>query len=157
MSDQPPRHAERDRITITSAQLRFASWMTDVLVYTVVLNLFVEYADAVVIDPFTISIFTAVLLKALLDAILHFEHRVDAWFAEREGAAFRALAVGSTLLILFLSKFVILEVVDLVFGDHVELGGLVEVVLLVIVLMVSRQAFQWIYDRLGSAGARPAA
>ena len=39
-------------ITMTRAQLRFASWTTDVLVYTVVLNLFVEYADAVVIDHY---------------------------------------------------------------------------------------------------------
>ena len=32
-----------------------------------VLNLFVEYWDAIVIDSFTISLFTAVVLKILLD------------------------------------------------------------------------------------------
>ena len=128
--------------------------MTDVLVYTVVLNLFVEFADAVVIDSFTISIFAAVLMKALLDVILRIEHRAGEFFAAREGAAFRVLAVASTLVILFLSKFVILEAVDIVFGDDVDLGGLVEIVLIVIALMVSRQTFQCIYDRLEPSGAR---
>ena len=45
-------------VTITRKQEIFFSWMSDVLIYTVVLNLFVEYADAVVIDSFTISILT---------------------------------------------------------------------------------------------------
>ncbi len=44
---------------MTRNQARFADFMTDVLVYIVVLNLFVEYVDAIVIDSFTISILTA--------------------------------------------------------------------------------------------------
>ena len=115
-------------ITITRAQQRFFSWMTDVLVYTVVLNLFVEHLDAVVIDSFTISIFTAVLLKLMLDVILGFEHNVNEFFAQKEGAVYRVLGTVSMFAILFLSKFLILEVVDIVFGDHVDLGHLIEVI-----------------------------
>jgi hypothetical protein len=53
-------------------------------------------------------------------------------------------------LVLFGSKFLILEVVDLVFGEHVELGKFLDVILLVIVLMVAREVFQRIYVSLGS-------
>jgi hypothetical protein len=154
MGVDPRSSRERGSITITRTQQRFVSWTTDVLVYIVVLNLFVEFADSVVIDSFTISIFTAVVLKAMLDLILGFEHRVGAWFAEREGPASKALSVTSTLAILFLSKFVILEVIDIVFGDDVELGGLVEVVLLVIALMVANRAFLWFYEQLGDGAKR---
>jgi hypothetical protein len=56
--------------TITSAQARYASWVADVLVYIVVLNLFVEFVDAIVIESFWISILTAILLKLLLDALV---------------------------------------------------------------------------------------
>lgn len=149
MSADSPSSRERGSITITRTQQRFVSWTTDVLVYIVVLNLFVEFADSVVIDSFLISIFTAVVLKAMLDLILGFEHRVGVWFAEREGSVSKALSLVSTLAILFLSKFVILEVIDVVFGDDVELGSLVEVVLLVIALMAANRAFLWFYEQLG--------
>jgi hypothetical protein len=135
----------------TRRQLIFFSWTKDVLIYVVVLNLFVEYVDKVVIDSFTISILTAVLLKALLDVILAIEHRVGHFFGAQTGTLSRFLRIMSTWLILFLSKFLILEVVDLVFGDHVELGNFVSVLALVITLMIARQVFQQIYIGLGSS------
>ncbi len=138
---------------MTAAQRRFASWMADVLVYVVVLNLFVEYVDAVVIDSFAISILTAVLLKLLLDVIVGLEHRVSGFFRRRSGTVFRILELVSAWAILFLSKFALLEIVDIVFGDEVELGGLLEVILLVIALMATRQLFQSIYEHLGERTA----
>ena len=53
-------------VTISRKQDIFVSWTSDVLIYIVVLNLFVEYFPNVVIESFTISILTAVLLKVLL-------------------------------------------------------------------------------------------
>jgi hypothetical protein len=136
-------------ISITRAQWLFTSWTKDVLIYTIVLNLFVEYVDAIVIDSFTISILTAILLKALLDIILGLEHRVADYFQQRSGPISKILRIGSTWLILFLSKFVILETVDIVFGDHVELGGFITVLALVLVMMVAREIVQQIYVSLG--------
>ena len=137
----------------------FLSWTRDVLVYTVVLNLFVEYVDTVVIDSFTISVFTAVVLKALLDLIIRFEHRITGFFAAHEGTAWRIGSFFATWAVLFGSKFVILEVIDIVFGDHVELGKLIEVIALVIALMVSRQlvtmAFVWIGENDPARTADP--
>jgi hypothetical protein len=52
-------------------------------------------------------------------------------------------------LILFGSKFLILEVVDIVFGEHVELGKFLDVIVLVIALMVAREIVQRIYLALG--------
>ena len=135
--------------TVTSRQRRFASFMTDVLIYVVVLNLFVEYVDAIVIDSFTISVFTAVVLKLLLDIILAFEHRVSEFFKKWDHAVSNVLRVLSVWLILFSSKFLILEVIDIVFGDHVELGGFLSVIFLVIAMMVAREVFARIYQALG--------
>jgi hypothetical protein len=135
----------RDLITISSKQRRFASFTTDVLVYTVVLNLFVEYWDQIVIDSFTISVLTAVVLKVLLDALIAVEHRLSE--AIRPHSAL--LAVLATWLVLFLSKFVVLEVVDVLFGDEVELGKFLDVVVLVIALMLAREVFGRIYAALG--------
>ena len=128
----------------TKRQLVFFSWTKDVLIYIIVLNLFVEYNPKVMIDSFTISIFTAVLLKILLEIILKLEHQVAAFFEGR-----KVLQIFFAWIILFGSKFVILEIVDIVFGEHVELGKFVDVIVLVIALMVAREIFQQIYLALG--------
>jgi hypothetical protein len=54
-------------------------------------------------------------------------------------------------LILFGSKFLILELIDLVFGEHVELGKFWDVFLLALTLLLVRQAFLWIYLGLGKS------
>ncbi len=138
-------------LTVTERQRRFGSFMTDVLIYVVVLNLFVEYSDAIVIDSFTISIFTAVVLKLLLDIIVAAEHRVSEYFERQNRPLSKVLRVVSVWLILFSSKFLILEVVDLVFGEHVELGGFLTVIMLVIALMVAQKVFEQIYQALGTS------
>lgn len=140
----------------TRRQMIFYSWTKDVLIYVIVLNLFVEYVDKIVIDSFTISILTAILLKGMLDVILGLEHRVAHFFEARPGKLSKFLKLMSTWFILFLSKFLILEVVDLIFGEHVELGGFVQVLSLVIALMVARAAVQRIYLALGSSETEPA-
>jgi hypothetical protein len=136
-------------LTTTRAQERFVSWTTDVLVYTVVLNLFVEHHRAIEIDSFTISIFTAILLTALLDLIVGVEHAVSAYFKDREGPVLRAVGLVVVFLILFFSKFLILEVVDIVFGDRVELGHILDVIALIVTMIVARKAMQFIYTWLG--------
>ena len=128
----------------TGRQMIFASWTKDILIYIIVLNLFVEFKPKIIIDSFTISIFTAILLKILLEIILKLEHRVAEVFK-----SYKVLRILLVWLILFGSKFLILEVVDLVFGNHVELGKFLDVILLVIALMVAREIFQRIYIALG--------
>ena len=135
--------------SVTRGQVVFASWVTDVLVYIVVLNLFVEYVPKVITESFTISIFTAVVLKVLIDAIAGLEHRVRGWFSERDAPIWRALGVVTVFSILFISKFVVLEIIDIIFGERVSLGGFIEVALLVVTMILARRSVTWIYRRLG--------
>ena len=143
-----------ERLTITKWQLAYVGWTMTLLAYIVVLNLWVEFNDAVVIDSFIISIFTAAVLLVLLVVILGLEHRVKAWFDTREGTAYRIIGTASTLLILFVSKLVILEVIDWIFGEHVELGHFVDVLILVLLLIVAQKSMSWIWKRLGDPGSR---
>ena len=129
----------------TKAQRVFFSWTKDILIYVTVLNLFVEYNPLVIIDSFTISIFTAILLKILLELILTLEHKVVDVFK-----ANKVLRFFFVWLILFGSKFLILELVNLVFGDHVELGKFWDVFFLALSLLLVRQALLWVYQRLGN-------
>jgi hypothetical protein len=140
-------------ITITQRQRTFASYAVDILIYVVVLNLFVEYIDDVIIDSFTISVFTAAVLKILLDLILRVEHQVSEFFAARKNPIANVLRVTSVWLILFASKFLILEVIDIIFGEHVELGGFLLVLALVATMIIAREVFARIYESLGDSQA----
>ena len=137
-------------VTATNAQHRYLKAMGDVLIYIVVLNLFVEFVDAIVIDSFYISILTAILLTALLDVLVVVEHGVHGYFEKKEASYFRIISIVATFAILFTSKLLILEIVNFVFGDHVELGHFLDVLLLIITMMVVRKLAQVIYDRLGT-------
>ncbi|MEA1978532.1 MAG: hypothetical protein U9N80_11600 [Chloroflexota bacterium] len=139
------------RVTITEKQQRYVSWTSDVLVYIVVLNLFVEFVDAIIIDSFWISILTAVLLKALLDIVIRLEHRVGAFFDKLGGSFFKFLEITTKFLILFTSKFIILEVVDFVFGDHVELGHFIDILTLIIAMMATKAIMVKLYQSLGES------
>ena len=134
----------------TTRQKVFFSWTKDILIYVIVLNLFVEYSPVVIIDSFTISIFTAIVLKIILDLILILEHKVSHIFKAHKG-----LRIFFTWLILFGSKFLILEIIDFVFGEHVELGKFWDVFLLALTLLLVRQVVQWIYQGLGKTDLPP--
>ena len=134
--------------TITPAQARFISWVSEVLVDIVVLNLFVEFVHTVVIDSFYISILTAVLLKLMVDAVKGLEEAVSAYFAAKPGGAWKPVRFVAVGLILFLSKFLILEVVNFVFGDHVELGSFVEILALVVTMLAANFMLLGVYQKL---------
>ena len=51
--------------------------------------------------------------------------------------------------ILIVGKLVILEAVDFVFGDRVELGHFVEVVVLILTMIIARELANWVYRLLG--------
>ena len=78
-----------------------------------------EYLPQVLSETFTLSLLTAVLLKA---AVL-------LW------------------VVLFGSKFIVLEAVALVFDARVSLGGFFSVTLLILVLLLSRAAVRRLLQR----------
>jgi hypothetical protein len=136
-------------VTISAGQERYASWGIDVLVYTAVLNLFVEYSHAIVIDSFTISLFTAAVLKVMLDLLTVAEDKVSGFFKQYS----KWLGYISMWAVLFLSKLVILEVINFIFGDHVELGHFLDVVALILTMMIVRELARRAYLALGDEDA----
>jgi hypothetical protein len=116
-----------------------AAGIVDVFVYVVVLNLFVEYLPAVVSETFTLSLLTAVLLKAVLELVAWAKDRVKARFKAASSIMGKVGAGFLLWLVLFGSKFLVLELVALVFGERVQLGGFFAVTLLIVVLMLARE------------------
>ena len=149
----PAEPAARDTatatISITRKQALFSEWAAFLLADVVVLNLLVEFVPSIVIDSFYISILTAIFLRLLLEVAIQLEHRVAAYIRARDSKTLRVLGPLAMFLILFASKLVILELVDIVFGDHVDLGGFLEIIAIAIALMAAERALQWVFAWLG--------
>ena len=148
-SQPSAREAPTRTITITRHQARFSEWAAFLLADVLVLNLLVEFVPSIVIDSFYISILTAVFLRLLLEVALQLEHRVARFVRARDSKTARVLGGLVMWLILFASKFVILELVNVVFGDHVNLGGFFEIVAIAVALMAAEWALMRVFVLLG--------
>jgi hypothetical protein len=112
----------------------------DVFVYVVVLNLAIEYTPSVISESFSLSLLTAVLLKIALELVILLKSHIIARLRAADTRRAKLAAGGLLWVVAAGSKLVVLELVDLVFGDAVSLGGFVSVTLLVVALLVSRAA-----------------
>lgn len=112
--------------------------IVDLFAYVVVLNLVAEYVPVVITESFTMSLFTALMLKVALELV----NLVKDWAKKRFKTAPRLIGRAGSLLILWLvligSKFVVLELIAIIFGDRVSLGGFWSVTGLILVLMLCR-------------------
>jgi len=132
--------------TYTKRQQLFVRYFTMILVDLTVLNLFDEYWDLVDIESFSISLLVAVLLQVLLQITFKIEHRIAAFFHSRPGMFSRFLRILSAWAVLFGSKFVILEAINIAFGDQVDFKGpyhgIVAFVIVIIVMLATEIAVQ---------------
>jgi hypothetical protein len=138
--------------TFSNRQRLFVRYFTAILIDLVVLNLFVEYSEYVAVDSFTVSLFAALVLQILLKLTIALEHRVAAFFNARQGGFARFMRFFSAWLLLFGSKFVILEAIAIVFDDSLRFGGplhgLVALIVVIITMLIAEEAIVRFYRRL---------
>ena len=121
--------------------------IVDVFVYLVVLGLFTQLLPNVITESFIVSLLTAVLFKLALEVIAILKTRILDRVRASRTAARKTLNAALLLALGAGSKFVILWLTDLVFGDAVQLGGFFSVTLLIIVLMAARLGIRLLIDR----------
>ena len=130
---------------LNNRQTLFIGYTLLVLVDLVVLGLFAEYWDRVVIDSFSILLLTAALLQLLLKITLKIEHRIAAYFNAKPGTGAKVMRWVSAWGVLFGSKFVILWAVEFAFGEHVDFGGIIPFIGVVIAILIVEQIMTKIY------------
>lgn len=123
--------------------------VVDVFVYTVVLGLFVQFFPEVISESFIITLFTAVLLKLVLELVTWAKKSLVARIRSRRGGR-RALNAVVLILVLPGSKLLVLELTALAFRGEVQLGGSFLVTALILVLVLARGGTRRL---LGTPGA----
>ena len=112
----------------------------DLFVYVVVLNLAIEYIPSVISESFSLSLLTAALLKIALELVILLKSQIVTRLRAAITRRAKLTAAGLLWVVAAGSKLVVLELVDIVFGDAVSLGGFISVTLLIVALLVSRAA-----------------
>ena len=138
--------------TPSARQRAFGRYLTATLVDLVVLNLFVEYWEHASAISFTVTVLAAVLLQFLLKVTIAVEHRLAAFFNARPGGFAKFMRFFTAWLVLFGSKFVILEVLALAFGDGLRFGGpwhgIVALIVIVVAMLAVEAALVKLYRSL---------
>jgi hypothetical protein len=133
-------------------QRLFLRYYTGVLIDLVVLCLFDEYSEKVWVSGFTIALLAAVLLQLLLKATIAVEHRVAGYFNTKSGGFWKFMRYFCAWLVLFGSKFVILEALSFAFGDNVKfegaLHGIVWLIIVVVVMLLAEELMVRVYRKL---------
>ena len=140
--------------TPSPRQRVFLRYLSATLVDLVVLGLFVEYwEEYVAADSFTIILLAAVVLQVLLKLTIVVEHRVAAYFNARPGGFAKFMRYFTAWLILFGSKFVILEALAFALRGGLRFGGpfngIVVLIVVVVALLAIEAILVKIYRRMG--------
>jgi hypothetical protein len=141
----------------TDRQRLFIRYFTGILIDLVVLNLFAEYWSHVHVSSFTISLLAAVLLQALLKATIWVEHLVAVYFKARPGRFMVFMRFFGAWLVLFGSKFVILEAIAFAFAGRVHFDGLyhgiVALIVVVVAMLVAEELLVRLFRNLGGTAS----
>ena len=132
----------------SSKQQLFFDMVLGTLVYAVVLGFFEDYTDILNTWSYSITFFVAIVMQILTYMTFWLKSLVVKYFKGKEGRLYKAALVFGVWLILFLSKFVFLAVIDFIFGSAVEISGFFGLMLIIIVMTVSKQLIDLAYARL---------
>ena len=127
----------------------FKNIFVGILLYSVVLGFFNDYTDILQTTSYSITFSMAIVMQLLTHATFAFKDMVKHWFKKRDGKYNTAALGFSIWLILFLSKFVFLAVIDFIFRDSVQISGFIGLLFIVASLTIAQQVTELIYDKLG--------
>jgi len=133
-------------------QRLFLLYFVGALIDLVVLGLFDQYSEHVYVDTFTTMLLAAVLLQLLLKGTIKVEHWVASHFKGKAGGWWKALRFFCAWLVLFGSKFVILEALSLAFSEDVQfhgwLHGIVWLIIVVVTMVIVEELVVRFYRKL---------
>jgi membrane protease YdiL (CAAX protease family) len=134
-------------------QRLFLLYFVGALVDLVVLGLFDEYSDKVFVDSFTTMLLAAIVLQLLLKGTIAVEHRVaDYWKAKAKSGFNTFMRYFCAWLVLFGSKFVILEALSFAFAKDVHFTGvfhgIVWLIIVVVTMVIAEELVVRFYRRL---------
>lgn len=122
--------------------------IVDVFAYLVVIGIFTQFFPKVIAESFLVMLLTAVLLKVVLEVVLVGKKQVLKRVRTAERPIVRVGFAVGLVAVMASSKFVVIELTALLFGDSVKLGGFFQVTVLIVSLIATRAGLRACVVRL---------
>jgi hypothetical protein len=123
--------------SISNHQRIFLRYLLLVLIDLTVLGFFAEYWSLVYIESFSIIFLAAVILQILLKITIVIEHKLASFFKDKPGITPKIFRFFTSWAVLFISKFIILYILNVLLGDKFVFSGPVHGVVAFIVVVFS--------------------
>lgn len=121
------------------------------LLYTVVLGFFNDYTDVIHTNSYSTTFMVAIVMEILTYLTFMLKNQVVSWFKEKQTKFKKLLMSFFIWLILFVSKFIFIEVIAFVFRDEVKISGFIGILVMVPCLTIAQRLVDYIYLILGDS------
>ena len=132
-----------------SRQLLFKELFVGTLIYAVVLGFFNDYTSIFYAKSFSTIFYAAIVLEVLTYLVLVLKDEAIKWLVDRNGIIYRIMMFFCVWLIMFLSKFIFIWSIDLIFGDYININGFFGVLILVFAVTVIHKTADKVFAKLG--------
>lgn len=135
--------------TFSPRQLAFQEIFIGTLIYAVVLGFFNDYTSIVSARSFSTIFFASVVLEILTYLAFQLKGAIISWLKNRQGTVYRALMFFCVWLVMFVSKFVFIWALDLVFDDYIIINGFFGILLVVLSVTIIHKLAYMLFYQLG--------
>jgi len=132
-----------------SKQLKFQELFIGTLIYAVVLGFFSDYTYFVEAKSFSTIFFASVVLELLTYLALQLKSKIINTLKGHDRKIYKFLMFFSVWLIMFLSKFVFVWILDQLFGNYININGFFGILMVVLTVTIVHRLAYKIFELLG--------
>lgn len=126
----------------------FRTMLTGTLLYSVVIGFFNDYTNILNTRSYSITFALAIVLQLLTFATFYIKDLMVKRSRKFSGARAKFALVFGVWTVLFLSKFVFLWAIGVIFKDSVELSGFINIFVVVLTMTLAQKLLDFIDTKL---------
>ncbi len=135
--------------TFNSKQIIFKEIFIGTLIYAVVLGFFNDYTSIVHAKSFSTIFYAAIVLEILTFFAFMLKNKIIYFLKHREGLIYTILMFFFVWLVMFLSKFIFIWVIDVVFQDNINIYGFFGILFIVLCVTITHKLADSVFRKLG--------
>lgn len=132
-----------------SKQRLFKEIVAGTLIYAVVLGFFDDYTSIFYAKSFSTIFLVAVVMQILTLLTFKLKDQALMWLKGRHGTMYTLARFFCVWLIMFLSKFVFLWVIDMFFGSTITISGFIGLLAIIISVTILSKLADYTFFKLG--------
>ena len=135
---------------LNNNQLLFKELFVGTLIYAVVIGFFNDYTSIVYAKSFSTIFYAAIVLQLLTMGAFKIKGAIVSWLKPKSGALYKTLMVFCVWFVMFISKFVFVWVIDIIFGNNININGFFGILAVVAIVTIVHKVADYTFARLGN-------